>query len=75
MKGGELAVRFEPVVDVRPSPGPRDVLQAWREQELALASTSAGGIEHRIAELEALWLAAEYQRLAIARAESMDGER
>jgi len=71
LKTEELAVRFEPLVDeAAESKGPREVLQAWREQELALARTQAGSLEHRVAELEALWLAAEYQRLAVARAAS-----
>ena len=76
MKSGDLAVRFEPLgEEAADSKGPREVLQAWREQELALAWTQAGTIEHSVTELEALWLAAEYQRLAIARAESIGGEQ
>ena len=76
LKTAELAVRFEPLVDdATDAQGPREVLQAWREQELALAWTRAGSLEHRVAELEALWLAAEYQRLAVARAESMGGDQ
>jgi PAS domain-containing protein len=75
MKSGELAVRFEPLVaEAGARKGPREVLQAWREQELVLAGTQAGSIEHRVAELEALWLAAEYQRLAVARAGSIGNE-
>ena len=74
-ESGELAVRFQRLDDTSSESGhPRVVLQAWREQELALARTQAGTLEHRIAQLEALWLAAEYQRLAIARAESIDAE-
>ena len=70
LKTEELAVRFEPLVDeAAETKGPREVLQAWRGQELALAGTRTGSIEHRVAEFEALWLAAEYQRLAVARAE------
>lgn len=76
MKSGELAVRFERLDDKAAERAvPREVLQAWREQELALARTQAGSLEHRAAELEALWLAAEYQRLAIARAKSIDGQQ
>ena len=75
LKSGELVVRFEPLV--RPAADantPREVLEMWRQQEQALAWTPPGTIEHRIAELEALWLGAEYQRLAIARAESNGDE-
>ena len=76
MKTGELAVRFDRLDDTSVERAtPREVLAAWREQELALARTQAGSLEHRAAELEALWLAAEYQRLAIARARSIGGER
>jgi hypothetical protein len=76
MKSGELAVRFDRPEDVTAGrQGPRAVLQAWREQELELAQTPAGSREHRIAQLEARWLAAEYQQLAIARAESVDVDR
>jgi hypothetical protein len=71
LKSGELAARFEPL-DRQPTnaDSPRQVLEAWRHQELALAWTAPGSAEHRIAELEALWLGAEYQRLALARAET-----
>ena len=76
LKSGELAVRFELLDDGSAERAtPREVLQVWREQELALARTQAGGLEQRTAELEALWLAAEYQRLAIARAEAVDRDR
>lgn len=76
LKTEQLAVRLEPLVDEgAETKGPREVLQAWREQELALAWTQVGSIDHRAAELEALWLAAEYQRLAVARAESMGGDQ
>ena len=76
LRSGDLVVRFEPLGDrAAYRKGPREMLQAWREQELALARTQAGTIEHRVAELEALWLAAEYQRLAIARAASIGGEQ
>ena len=77
MKSGEFAVRFEELDDTSDerARAPRAVLQAWREQELALTRTRPGSLEHRAAQLEALWLAAEYQRLAIARAESIDGEQ
>ena len=65
-------MRFEPFVDeVAKTKAPREVLQAWRGQELALAGTRTGSIKHRVAEFEAQWLAAEYQRLAVARAESI----
>ena len=74
-KSGELIARFEPLPAASTSAnGPREVLETWRQQELALARTPPDTIEHRVAELEALWLAAEYQRLAIARAESIEGE-
>lgn len=73
MKSGGLAVRFQRLEDVTAERrGPRAVLQAWREQELELAQTPAGSLEHRIAQLEARWLAADYQQLALARAESVD---
>ena len=72
LKSGELAARFEPLAGAAISANsPRQVLEAWRHQELALAWTAPGSAEHRIAELEALWLGAEYQRLAIARTESI----
>ncbi len=75
-KDRALAVRFERLdpMSAEREP-PRAVLQAWREQELELAQTPAGSLEHRIAQLEALWLAAKYQQLAIARAESVSDER
>jgi hypothetical protein len=75
-KDGDLAIRFETIDEpwVEDRELPRAVLEAWREQEVALARTPPGGLEHRAAQLEALWLAAEYQRLAIARAEAIDGE-
>ena len=73
MKSGGLAVRFAPIDEIAVPREPRDVLQVWREQERELAVTDAGSTQRRIAELEASWLAAEYQRLAIARAESLDG--
>ena len=75
LKSGELVTRFEPLTSAtRGTDGPRETLEAWRRQELALSWTAPGTMEHRVAELEALWLAAEYQRLAIARAESMAEE-
>ena len=74
LKDGELVTRFEPLDSAAGEPyGPREVLEAWQHQELALAWTAPGTWEHRVAELEALWLAAEYQRLAIARAETIGG--
>ena len=74
LKSGELVARFERT----PAPatgttGPRETLEAWRQQELALARTPQGTIERLVVELEALWLAAEYQRLAIERAGSAEG--
>jgi hypothetical protein len=76
-KDRHLAIRFETVDDpfLQDRVLPRAMLEAWREQEVALAGTPPGGLEHRAAQLEALWLAAEYQRLAIARAEAIDGEQ
>ena len=75
-KSGQLAVRFERLDDesVEREP-PRAVLHAWREQELELAQTPVGSFEHRVAQLEALWLAARYQQLAIARSESGSEDR
>ena len=70
LKGGELAARFEPLPGAATNANsPRQVLEAWRHQEQALAWSPSGTTEHRLAELEALWLGAEYQRLAIARTE------
>ena len=75
LKSGELVARFEPLARAATNPNsPREVLEAWRHQEQALAWTPPGTTEHRLAELEALWLGAEYQRLAIARAESNGDE-
>jgi hypothetical protein len=62
--GGELAVRFESMDDAPVEIAhPHAVLEAWRRQELALQQTEADTLDHRAAQLEALWLAAEYQRL------------
>jgi hypothetical protein len=66
--------RFEPLAGSPADGGPRQALEAWRQQELAIMQTVPGTIEHRLAELEALWLAAEYQRLAVERAESIEGD-
>lgn len=75
LKSGELVARFDPLARTATNrSSPREVLQAWRHQEQALAWTPPGTTEHRLAELEALWLGAEYQRLAIARAESNGDE-
>jgi hypothetical protein len=74
LKSGELVARFERLP--RPASraaGPREILEAWRQQELALARTPQGTIERQVVELEALWLAAEYQRLAIERTEATEG--
>jgi len=74
LKSGELVARFERFPGPSNSAtGPRETLEAWRQQELALAQTTQGTIERQVVELEALWLAAEYQRLAIERAESTEG--
>jgi hypothetical protein len=73
LKTGELVARFEPLAGSRAN-GPRHALEAWRRQELAVMQSEPGTIEHRLAELEALWLAAEYQRLAVERAESIEGD-
>ena len=74
LKSGELVARFEQVRgSATGAYGPREILEAWRQQELALARTPQGSIERQVVELEALWLAAEYQRLAIERAESTEG--
>ena len=71
LKSGELVTRFEPLTRAAADANsPREVLEAWRHQEKALVWTPPGTREHQLAELEALWLGAEYQRLAIARAES-----
>ena len=75
LKSGELVARFEPLARAATNPNsPREVLEAWRHQEQALAWTPPGTMEHRLAELEALWLGSEYQRLAIARGESNGDE-
>jgi hypothetical protein len=72
LKSGELVARFE-LFPGPATPGPRETLEAWRQQEQALARTPQGSIERQVVELEALWLAAEYQRLAIERAGSTEG--
>jgi hypothetical protein len=75
LKSGELVARFERFPGrATKAAGPRETLEAWRQQELALARTPQGTIERQVVELEALWLAAEYQRLAIERAESIGSE-
>ena len=75
LKSGELVARFDPLAGAAANANtPREVLEVWRHQEQALAWTPPGTTEHLVAELEALWLDAEYQRLAIARAESVDGK-
>ena len=75
LKTGELATRFEPLMAAFANAyGPREVLARWRHQELAITSTRPDTMEHQLAQLEALWLAAEYQRLALARADSIGGE-
>ena len=75
LRSGELVARFERLPGAASSAtGPRETLEAWRQQELALARAPQGTIERQVVELEALWLAAEYQRLAIERAESIEGE-
>lgn len=72
LRSGELVARFEPLGRApADANSPREVLEAWRHQEQALAWTPPGTTEHRLAELEALWLGGEYQRLSIARAESI----
>jgi hypothetical protein len=65
---GTLVARFEPLgADGADVTGPRAVLDSWRRQELVLVQARRGTVDHQLAELEALWLAAEYQRLVIAR--------
>lgn len=74
LKSGELVARFERLPgSATGAYGPRETLEAWRQEEQALARTQQGTIERQVVELEALWLAAEYQRLAIERAESTEG--
>ncbi|MBA2300791.1 MAG: hypothetical protein H0W22_08480 [Chloroflexi bacterium] len=68
---GELVLRLTcSPVDVSTSGDVREVLQAWRREELQLAASTPGTPEHLLADVEAQRLSAEYRRLVAAVADA-----
>lgn len=68
---GELVLRLScSPADVKTAGDVREVLQAWRREELQMAASKPGTPEHLLADGEAQRLAAEYRRLVAAVADA-----
>jgi PAS domain S-box-containing protein len=68
---GELVLRLErPGTNADPGPV-RDVLQAWRQQELELSRSAPGTPQHLVANADAQRLSSEYRRIVSAHSDEL----